>query len=159
MPPAQEAAETAPVVAAAVAEDEQFIEVWRPGRFEGRERHRGGRNARRDDRKRPSAGGQPAQAETSPADGSVAAQPAAGNGEVAAEAPQQRHGKHRGRGPKRHGRQNRGEQTDNQRPQHQARNTEPRPERRERPERQPDPNSPFAKLAALKEQMAANRKE
>ncbi|MCZ7643362.1 MAG: hypothetical protein M5U33_12640 [Pseudorhodoplanes sp.] len=32
-------------------------------------------------------------------------------------------------------------------------------ERRERPERQPDPNSPFAKLAALKAQLESGGKE
>ncbi len=45
------------------------------------------------------------------------------------------------------------------RPQRERERPQPRPARFERREKAPDPNSPFAKLAALKAQLEANAKE
>jgi ATP-dependent RNA helicase SUPV3L1/SUV3 len=139
--------ETAPATseatAAAPPPEEAFIEVWRPGRPEGaRPRPRGPRRP-------PRVAGQKAPIDAQrPAAEPAAAAPAA------AEAPRPE------RPP---------------RPPRPAR--KPRPDRIDRPPRgregglfatsapkerrdkAPDPNSPFAKLAALKEQLEANAKE
>ena len=122
--------------------EEAFIEVWRPGRPEGarRERPRGPRRPTRDAMQTPSS---------EPARPAAAASPGAGPSEPA---------KTSDRPP---------------RPPRPAR--KPRPDRSPRPPREgglfatsapkerrdkaPDPNSPFAKLAALKEQLEANAKE
>ncbi|MDH7798147.1 MULTISPECIES: helicase-related protein [unclassified Beijerinckia] len=152
-----ETAETAPDV---VAED-PMIEVWtphrrheprkfdftqrRPGRNEGRNEGRGeGRN--RGPRPQGRSDGQ-----TGTPEAGVAAAPVDG-----AEAPaqqQRRDGgrdrfkkKFEGRGGQKPG-EGRRDRPDQQRPQNQ-RFERPKPK-----ERQPDPNSPFAKLAALKEQL------
>ena len=136
-----------------------LIEVWRPGRFESREKrphrkphrgvHRGGQ--------RPSAEQPVATPEGAPASDQAAA----------GATPQERRQDHRPQGPRpphkgRGGRSRRHDggqegqrfgKPDN-RPRQDAR--PPRPERRER---EPDPNSPFAKLAALKAQLEADSKE
>ena len=147
--------------AAPQSAEEQFIEVWRPGRFENRDRHR--RRPQRAER-------QPAPAQERRASG--------GGGRGSAgrrdrrkcrrespapqrerhqrrrhshrgERPERRDGErpHHGKGkPRFEGKRSRSERTDHG-------------ERRERAERQPDPNSPFAKLAALKAQLEADSKE
>ncbi|MBV9427395.1 MAG: helicase [Bradyrhizobiaceae bacterium] len=141
---ATEATPTVPesTVSAAPAE-EAFIEVWRPGRPEGtrRERPRGPRRPPREAAQKPSI--EPA----APA-AAASAGPASGEPAKPAERPP--------------------------RPPRPAR--KPRPDRSPRPPREgglfatsaprergrdkaPDPNSPFAKLAALKEQLEANAKE
>jgi ATP-dependent RNA helicase SUPV3L1/SUV3 len=138
---------------AAVAAEPEMIEVWRPGRFENRDRHRHGRaprhqGHRRGDHAAPAANGP----DTQPADASAQATEAAGA-----------QGDRRSpRGPRPH----RGERPDGKRPHHgkrgrhdERRERHERPERRERQERQPDPNSPFAKLAALKLQLESGGKE
>ncbi len=152
-PAAEAAAETAdeaPVNEGEVSEtpaEEALIEVWKPGRrpFEGRrpQHHQRGRGPRRDQQ------GQPAQ----PGEGSPAGE---GGGE------QQR-------GPRRdksrfEGFKGKGDRNQGDRPRHG--HGKGRPERggprgdrpfasSERPvkERAPDPNSPFAKLLALKENL------
>jgi ATP-dependent RNA helicase SUPV3L1/SUV3 len=151
-----EAAEPAsPEIATATAAEPVLIEVWRPGRFEGRDKrphrkpHRGAR--------RPAAD-QPAAA----ADAAPAVEPGA-----AAVSPQERRHDHRPQGPRpprkdRGGRPRRheGGQEGQQhfgKPDHRPRH-EGRP-RQDRREREPDPNSPFAKLAALKAQLEADSKE
>jgi ATP-dependent RNA helicase SUPV3L1/SUV3 len=157
---APEATETAPA-------EPVLIEVWRPGRFEGRDKRPHRKPHRRDHRgaQRPSAD-QPAPA----AEGVPAGEQAAAGAPV----PQERRQDHRPQGPRpprkdrggrprRHeggqeGRQE-GRQEGQQRfgkPDHRSRQDRPRPERRER---EPDPNSPFAKLAALKAQLEADSKE
>jgi ATP-dependent RNA helicase SUPV3L1/SUV3 len=165
------AAEPAIAASESVApQEEQFIEVWRPGRFEGRERHH--RRPNRNDR----------QASQTPSP-DVAAQPVADGAQVqSAEAgatpagdnsAPQRERHHRRRPPNRGG--ERHERPDGQRPRHgkgkprfEGNRRNERNERserndhggsRERVERQPDPNSPFAKLAALKAQLEADSKE
>jgi ATP-dependent RNA helicase SUPV3L1/SUV3 len=125
--------------------EEAFIEIWRPGRPEGaRPRPRGPRRPPHAAEQKPSADAQrPAAA------ASRAPAPAAAEG-TKPERP--------ARQP-RPGRKPRPDRTD--RP--------PRPPRegglfatsapKERRDKAPDPNSPFAKLAALKEQLEANAKE
>jgi ATP-dependent RNA helicase SUPV3L1/SUV3 len=136
----------------------EMIEVWRPGRFEARERPRNARGARHHGRR----GGErsvaaPATAEANgaqPAD----AQASANEAHPQHEGPRRHHRGHRSQ---------RGDRPDGQRPQHHGkhgrhndkRQRNEKPERRERPERQPDPNSPFAKLAALKAQLESGGKE
>jgi ATP-dependent RNA helicase SUPV3L1/SUV3 len=67
----------------------------------------------------------------------------------------------RGGRPERHGRPERGERGDRPErdPELRAKYLKGRGETRERRDKAPDPNSPFAKLAALKEQLEANAKE
>ncbi|ARP99472.1 helicase-related protein [Pseudorhodoplanes sinuspersici] len=173
--PAPETADTAEIVlnaeataetAAAPAEPE-LIEVWRPGRFEQRERRPQGRHHRRDNR------GAPRQAE-----GQAVAAPADGlpvqAADAAAETPRQdNRSEQRQRGPRpprkdrhqRHGRPEGGPRHEGQRHEGQRhgkpggghrQDARPRPDRREK---EPDPNSPFAKLAALKAQLEADSKE
>jgi ATP-dependent RNA helicase SUPV3L1/SUV3 len=143
----------------AASGEPEMIEVWRPGRFEGREKRPHRKPHRREHRAghRPSAD-QPAVA----AEGAPAGEQAAAGVAV----PQERRQDHRPQGPRpprkdRGGRPRRHEggqdaprfgKPDN-RPRQDSR---PRPERRER---EPDPNSPFAKLAALKAQLEADSKE
>ena len=145
-------AETEPQAAA----EPELIEVWRPGRIEHRERRPHGRQRREKGRGAPAA---PADAATvtpgtvavvgegSPAEGAPAAPPSEGRGPRHGR-PRQDRGHHGKKGRRPDSRPDsrpdaRGEQR-------------PRPERREK---QPDPNSPFAKLAALKAQLEADSKE
>ncbi len=129
---------------AKTAEEPQFIEVWRPGgRLEGREKPR--RGARRDHR-REKLQEQPVASPATPAGEAAAATPAAEE----ARPPRRHHGK-----PHRKGRGDRHREDRGARP---NLNKNAPPERRER-ERAPDPNSPFAKLAALKAQLEADAKE
>lgn len=147
--PAAEAGEAAEVVA-----EEPMIEVWTPHRrHEPRKFDFTQRRPRREDN-RNNKGQRPPQGR--PGEAGVAAAPADG-----AEAPaqqQRRDGgrdrfkkKFEGRGGQKpgEGRRDRPDQqrSDQQRP-HGQRFERPKPK-----ERQPDPNSPFAKLAALKEQL------
>jgi ATP-dependent RNA helicase SUPV3L1/SUV3 len=139
-----------------------LIEVWRPGRFEGRDKRPHRKPHRREHRpgQRPPADQAPAPAEGVPAGDQVAAD---------ATSQQERRQDHRPQGPRpprkdrgRPHRQDRGQdrgQDGHQRfgkPDNRPRQEGRRPERRER---EPDPNSPFAKLAALKAQLEADSKE
>jgi ATP-dependent RNA helicase SUPV3L1/SUV3 len=131
--------------AAAAPAEEAFIEVWRPGRPEGarRERPRGQRRPPREAAQKPSS--EPAQQAAAASSGAAPGEPA-----KTPERPPRPPRKPR---PDRHPRPDR----------------PPRPPRegglfatsapRERRDKAPDPNSPFAKLAALKEQLEANAKE
>jgi len=124
----------APVVA---SEDQAFIEIWRPGRPS--ERH-----SRQTKRRRPER--QPARSSESSSGAGVAAGAAESRGERPAE--------RESRPPRKARPQQR------PRPRHKERQqfaASARPF--ERREKQADPNSPFAKLAALKEQLEANEKE
>ena len=147
---------------AAPAEPE-LIEVWRPGRFENREK-RPQRNHHRRERHgghRPAEGQQAA----TPEGAAVGDQAASQTGAASQEHRQERRQDQRPHGPRpprkdrggrprrpeggqdaaRHGKPDTG-------PRHQ--DARSRPERRER---EPDPNSPFAKLAALKAQLEAEK--
>ncbi len=135
----------------------ELIEVWRPGRFEQRER----RPHRRQDRHRGAQRQTGAEGQAGAAD--AQAQPS-GETADAQRGPRpprkdrhQRHGRQEG-GRRHEGQRHEGQRHEGQRhgkggPRQDAR---PRPERRER---EPDPNSPFAKLAALKAQLEADSKE
>ena len=156
---AVEAAPVAETAAAPAGEEPQFIEVWRPGRFEHRERRRPqarpppgpppargrpgrtGRGARRCRRRRSATGRERGPGRRS-------------------DAPRREH--RRPRRPHRGERRDRPERQEGERPAHHGKRRRDHDEKRERPERrerQPDPNSPFAKLAALKAQLEADSKE
>ncbi len=146
-----EAADSAAVATA----EPVLIEVWRPGRFEGRDKRPHRKPHRRDQR-----GAQ----QPSPDQPAVAAE---GAPDAGATTPDQRRHDHRPHGsrpprkdrggrPRRHEGGQEGQQRfgrPDQKPRQEGR---PRQERRER---EPDPNSPFAKLAALKAQLEADSKE
>ncbi len=166
-----------PAEAAAPAEPE-MIEVWRPGRIEHRERRPHGRH-RRDKNRGQVPGDQPAAA-ASAADDVAPAEAAAVSAADSAQPSQKPDQHQRGPRPPRHGRHGdrhgdrqgdrqgdrHGRPARHERPRHgkqgeaprqeQGADARPRPERREK---QPDPNSPFAKLAALKAQLEADSKE
>ena len=139
-----------------------LIEVWRPGRFEAREKRPHRRHHRREQRgeqRRPAD--QPAAAAP---DGTPGAQSSAPEQIPAAPSAEPRSDHHQ-RGPRsprkdRHGRPRRQDDGRPDGPRHGRRDGaprhDPRPERREK---EPDPNSPFAKLAALKAQLEADSKE
>jgi ATP-dependent RNA helicase SUPV3L1/SUV3 len=171
--PADAQAQTAP---ASSAEEPVLIEVWRPARPEGRHRPRLGRRQSgqetggetdkqtgreadretgrrgRRDRPRPRHAPEPV-APAAPA-GEAALAPSPDQTQTAGAAPanEGRHSRHRRRPAGDH------------RPEHRAGEHRPdrpqaRPARFERREKPADPNSPFAKLAALKAQLEANAKE
>jgi ATP-dependent RNA helicase SUPV3L1/SUV3 len=155
--------------AAAGAAEPEMIEVWRPGRAEGRarpnrkHRERGRHFGRRDGAE---------STAPAPTPEGVAAAPAGGDGAPAEQGADQaartdagqpeRQSRHRRRGgEQRFG----GEQQfdrprrDRDRPPPNATRHERQDRRPERREKAPDPNSPFAKLAALKAQLEADAKE
>jgi ATP-dependent RNA helicase SUPV3L1/SUV3 len=156
--------------AAASPSEPEMIEVWRPGRSEGRRRPHGKhRYAGKHDAGRAApdvtapAVAADAAASAAPAEQAMAAeQTAAGDQPASAEvAKPERHSRHR----RQHGGDQRFDRPRRERerpPAHAARHE--RQERRqerypERREKAPDPNSPFAKLAALKAQLEAEAKE
>jgi ATP-dependent RNA helicase SUPV3L1/SUV3 len=175
------AAETAAAPSAEAAAVPELIEVWRPGgRHEDRKpRHERPRHRRHDQAQAGEAGAQASEGEqgrnehrrdrgkdfhrrrrhefakgeasaSAQASGSEASPPAADGGDARQREDRRRfQGKGKGRpdqgkGDRREQRHGGGERTSGQRPQ------------RERPI---DPNSPFAKLAALKEQLESSAKE
>jgi ATP-dependent RNA helicase SUPV3L1/SUV3 len=145
--------------AAMIAAEPEMIEVWRPGRPEGRRRPHGKqRHAGRRDSGR---AGPELAAPALAADGAVPAEQATSPDQPASveAAKPERHSRHR-----RHGGEQRVDRPrrDRERPPPHAARQERRPERERYPERRekaPDPNSPFAKLAALKAQLEAEAKE
>jgi ATP-dependent RNA helicase SUPV3L1/SUV3 len=162
--PASDAAATAP-------SEPEMIEVWRPGRSEGRRRPQGRhRHAGKHDA-RPATPDLSAPAVA--VDAAASAPPAelTAPGEQTADQPAsadaakpERHSRHRRRqgGDQRFDRPRRerdrppNHAARHERPERQERRQERYPERREKA---PDPNSPFAKLAALKAQLEAEAKE
>jgi ATP-dependent RNA helicase SUPV3L1/SUV3 len=126
----------------------EMIEVWRPGRAEGRGRGRTRQHTRR--RGREPARDKPAVVQSAQ-DGSAVLPPTSSSPATAepfkeSAVPTRPH-QH---GRKRHKPEHRGERTQRERP----------PVKRfERREKAPDPNSPFAKLAGLKAQLEADAKE
>jgi ATP-dependent RNA helicase SUPV3L1/SUV3 len=127
------------------AEEQTFIEVWRPGRPPG-ERRRGPRHGRGERKPRPA---QAPAAETA-AESQQDVAPTQDAPQAEGERPRRGrpHRPHRGPRPDRRERRAGGDHVPGK----------GRSERRER-EREPDPNSPFAKLAALKERLEADAKE
>jgi ATP-dependent RNA helicase SUPV3L1/SUV3 len=136
-------------------EEPVLVEVWRPGRTEGRRRPRV-RN--RDQRKQPRIdAAQEAGSSTEPAIAAASGEAKPPNEQAAWESRPKsaRPPRYRRRdGERRHDRTDRA-QRERERP---PRERPARFERRER-EKAPDPNSPFAKLAALKAQLEAEAKE
>ncbi|HTV35544.1 MAG TPA: helicase-related protein [Xanthobacteraceae bacterium] len=159
--------------AQAPAAEAVLVEVWRPGRSEGRRRPRERRRDQRRDTQSASQRGQEAGAP-----GTAAAQAdLASPGEAAAAAPSHPESRSerpqrqrwRGGGQRQDQRQDRRQDQRQDRPERPQREDRrpgrpeqmgrpPRFDRRER-EKAPDPNSPFAKLAALKAQLEAAAKE
>jgi ATP-dependent RNA helicase SUPV3L1/SUV3 len=140
------------------AEEPVMIEVWRPGRAARPE------GARRPRFKRREAGRQKVAEQSAPrqpdeAVAAVAAAPTESSPPgVESAATEQPHAKRH----QRHHRRHKPEQRFDRPPRERDRERPPRPprfeQRRER-EKAPDPNSPFAKLAALKAQLEADAKE
>jgi ATP-dependent RNA helicase SUPV3L1/SUV3 len=140
------------------AEEPVMIEVWRPGRAARPE------GARRPRFKRREAGRQKVAEQSAPrqpdeAVAAVAAAPTESSPPGAeSAATEQPHAKRH----QRHHRRHKPEQRFDRPPRERDRERPPRPprfeQRRER-EKAPDPNSPFAKLAALKAQLEADAKE
>jgi ATP-dependent RNA helicase SUPV3L1/SUV3 len=148
-PTSETPADPAPAV-----EEPAYIEVWRPGRSPDRPRHAKPRRQRRPEK----------AAQSVP---SVAPDQAQGVAAEGAEVPQQqqrrkprperhRPDKRQGGGHPRHGRpeRERGPRRDRDRDRGSFKQRPP-----ERREKVADPNSPFAKLAALKAQLEADSKE
>jgi ATP-dependent RNA helicase SUPV3L1/SUV3 len=162
--PSEAGEAAAPVAAEAAQADAEpaLIEVWRPGRAEGRrrprDRHREHGKPRHSDAPR-----QTSEAQAPAVAASGVAAPAAE--QPAGEAPGRsgRPHRHRHRGSEHGGGERRGgEHRDRpDRPPRERDRPRERPARFERREREkaPDPNSPFAKLAALKAQLEAEAKE
>jgi ATP-dependent RNA helicase SUPV3L1/SUV3 len=154
-----EAASAAPATTEAVvesaareappAEETALVDVWRPGRNEGRRRPR----ERRHDQRRQPRTEVVQQIATEPAS-------AAAEGEAAPSGEQSEAPPKSGR-PPRHRRAREHRHDHSERPQRERERPPARPARFERREREkaPDPNSPFAKLAALKAQLEADAKE
>jgi ATP-dependent RNA helicase SUPV3L1/SUV3 len=178
--PADPGAKTEEFIPADSAKAEEFIEVWRPGRRDPHPRRP--RRARASPTRgsptkaAPSAdaaaaeGAPPIGPDTQPPSAAVTAVPSSDQRQNRRERRVQprdddrKERQQRSQGPDRRASQRRGD-----RPERQPRDERPDrdPELRakyikgrgERREREPDPNSPFAKLAALKEQLEASSKE
>jgi ATP-dependent RNA helicase SUPV3L1/SUV3 len=150
--PATAEGETAPTAADAAAEPE-MVEVWRPARApraEGQRRPRFDRRA--EGRRGRGAAPQPEGAATPAPAAAEAVLATAGD----AAAPSRGHPPHRHR--RRGGPDQRFDRPQRDR-EPQRERTGPKPARFDRRDKQPDPNSPFAKLAALKAQLEAEAKE
>jgi ATP-dependent RNA helicase SUPV3L1/SUV3 len=157
--PSGTVAEASPDIAADKAADEPvMIEVWRPGRAGRPEGARRPRFKRRETgRHKAAEQGAPRQPDAAipaVAAAEAAASPPSGEGAAATEQP---HAKRH----QRHHRRQKPEQRFDRPPRERDRERPARPQRFERRERDkpPDPNSPFAKLAALKAQLEADAKE
>jgi ATP-dependent RNA helicase SUPV3L1/SUV3 len=178
---AEPAAESA---AASEPAPEEFIEVWRPGRRpdEQRQQHKSPRRPRHVRRVEPRPDGAPAQPAIAATGEAAAAAPAATDVSDQQRPRHQRgpdrksdhrqdrkpdrkpdHSQQPGRGnrPPRRDRPDRERSGRSDRPEHdpalRAKYFKGRDDRGARREREPDPNSPFAKLAALKAQLEAGK--
>jgi ATP-dependent RNA helicase SUPV3L1/SUV3 len=150
---------SAAVESAAVVSPEHaepiMIEVWRPGRPEGvrRPRHKDREHRHHGRRPLPAAAAPPAESSTTAVAASEPAATVAPGAELAKPGIPDREGR-----PPRHRRRQSEHRAD--RPPRPPRERERPPVKRfERREKPPDPNSPFAKLAALKAQLEADAKE
>jgi len=147
-PATEAAADPAPEAAApsnAAAEEAAFIEVWRPGRpYERHSRPKPRHHQKQEQARRPEgeAAAAPAQTEATPVESSPPRE---------ARPPRSRKPR-----PQRHERGDRPPRPDRSHRQERPAHAKASQERREKPA---DPNSPFAKLAALKAQLEANAKE
>jgi ATP-dependent RNA helicase SUPV3L1/SUV3 len=155
----------ASAVASEQPAESDLIEVWRPGRSEGRRRPRDRRREPRrhtgiETQKPAEAAGEPAVAvstESRPSSEQAATSPPPKSGRPPRH---RRHGGEHRQETRQDNRQN-NRQDRGERPQRERERPQARPARFERREREkaPDPNSPFAKLAALKAQLEAEAKE
>ncbi len=157
LPVSDEAAARAGAAAASATSEPEMIEVWRPGRTGERRRA----HARPRGRAKQGEAAVPAHrgaAESAVPDSDSTAV-AVANDDIAPTEPAAETGTH-GRS-RQHGRQRRPQQRlDRQERPQRERSAGKRFDRKEkRPEKRPDPNSPFAKLAALKAQLEADAKE
>ncbi len=180
-PAAVPAPETATGASAVVTAEPEMIEVWRPGRPEGQRRKREDRKRPRRRQEQPSAQAPQAGVEAQAA-GSTDTQPAGAEARAPGESQdRKRRDRHhrdskegegkeaRGRPhrPEKGGRREReGDDGRSERPRHRRErrdrtddNRAPRSWSSEQRDKGPDPNSPFAKLLALKEQLETNPKE
>src|SRR5262249_44532368 len=154
-------AEPAQQIAEPVTEEQQFVEVWRPARAEDRRPRRHHRPAR-DKKIEPTAAQAASPAVTSaenvtPRDESPRRRDHRRTQREASEQAPPRDGSERSE------RRDRSDRRD-RRDQRRERRDDDRPPRtweagRERRGKEPDPNSPFAKLAALKAQLEADAKD
>ncbi len=154
------------VAATAAAAEPEMIEVWRPGRSEGRRRPQGRhRHAGKHGAPRVEPGiAAPAVAadghSIAPAEPPVATEQAAHADQARsaeADKPGRRERHRRRRGDDQRFDRPRGDRE--RPPAHAARHERRQDRHQERREKAPDPNSPFAKLAALKAQLEAEAKE
>jgi ATP-dependent RNA helicase SUPV3L1/SUV3 len=149
---------SADVVPDKPAEEPVMIEVWRPGRAVRPEGPRRQRFKRREaGRHKAAEQGAPRQPDAATAAVAAAPTEASPPGPEGAAAEQPHAKRHQ-----RHHRRPKPEQRFDRPPRERDRERPPRPPRFERPrerEKAPDPNSPFAKLAALKAQLEADAKE
>jgi len=163
-PPAPAEAASAPPIAPA---EPEMIEVWRPGRAEGRPRPHRKHRDRHFVRRTGAEGATPAPGPDAVAAASAAvaegapSQPGAALPQPTDSSEPQRHSRHRRRhdGEQRFDRPRRDRDRDRDRPAANAARHERQDRRPDRREKAPDPNSPFAKLAALKAQLEAEAKE
>jgi ATP-dependent RNA helicase SUPV3L1/SUV3 len=157
--PTEAGTESAPEAAPASSEP-VLIDVWRPGRAEGRRRPNFRRRGARKETAQPPAAAAADAATPAAPTGETTTAPQDIPAEAAAEQPP-REGRHFRQ--RRRGAADRGDRPRRERerpPAHVARHERPeRKDRYERREKAPDPNSPFAKLAALKAQLEADAKE
>jgi ATP-dependent RNA helicase SUPV3L1/SUV3 len=153
----REAEATAEPVGAAAAENSTLaaeepvlIDVWRPSRIEGRRPRFKPRRGRAETAKAAPVAAD-ARADSAPAD--AVATPSSATEGTEAKPPEERHVRHRRKGG--------GQGAQDRRSDRPRRDRERTPyaPRHERREQAPDPNSPFAKLAALKAQLEAEAKE
>ena len=150
--PAERTESSASPEALPASGEKEMIEVWRPGRPEGRQRPR---PRRRDGRSQARKDAPASRHAEEPSVTAVA-------GVEAASAPPPEQTPHADSRPSKQGRppRHRRRPAGEHRPDRAARERERPPVKRfERREKAPDPNSPFAKLAALKAQLEADAKE
>jgi ATP-dependent RNA helicase SUPV3L1/SUV3 len=181
------AGEAASTSSSMTAAEPEMIEIWRPGRPAGlRNRRDAGKRRRRPNERQAPQQAQPADGQAvaaapeNQAAAGEAAPAAAPDGERKPRHGRPRHRRDRDRADRQDGDQARPQRADRQNRQDFKRERQERPPRGERPPRRdrdrddnrpsrtwssanerrgkdPDPNSPFAKLLALKEQLEANK--
>jgi ATP-dependent RNA helicase SUPV3L1/SUV3 len=154
--PAADVAVSSDTGAAAPLREPEMIELWRPGRPEGRRRPRGEhRHARHGSGRSEGVPRHAGPVESAVREIAAPSSPADGDQPQAAE----QNGGETARRPHRRRRHGAEQPRHDRQGGHAARHDRHRPERREAREKAPDPNSPFAKLAALKAQLEADAKE
>ena len=164
--PAAAPAETPASEPLAATAEREMIEVWRPGRAGRPEGRRRSRPTRRETGKDGGRRTAPTRTEetVAAAPAGEAAVPPAPSPEPAEASPspaeqKSRHSRHRRGGEHRQERQGRHERHERHERRERPQRDHAPVKRFERREKAPDPNSPFAKLAALKAQLEADAKE